>query len=75
MWYDPQCGFCQSPLACVRVCVSVQLVAHHGYDAILIRQASVVKAKHCSLAQLENLIIAAVSILLSEALTFQETHS
>lgn len=55
------------------MCVSLELHAHCSYDAFLIGQVSVVKAKCCSAVQQENLIIVAVSVLLSEALMHQET--
>lgn len=55
------------------VCVSLELRAHCSYDAFVIGRVSVVKAKCCSAVQQENLIIVAVSVLLSEALMHQET--
>lgn len=56
-------------------CVSVYLGALCSYNAVFICHASVVKAKLYSLVLLGNLIVVAVSVLLSEALKFQEIVS
>lgn len=54
------------------VCVSVYLGALCSYNAVFICHPSVVKAKLDSPVLLGNSIIVAVSVLLSEALKFQE---